>query len=585
MENDGYSDEATPDYDLDLAQISKKDWERAQAIRETIDDLLALPKQTRADVATAAGKHEISIAWMYRLIKKYKAIGKTSCLVPQKKDGGRGKGRIPKKHEQLIQAAINEHYLIKKSLKPSKVYKKYKHECKRHNLKPVAPNTFRERIRQLPARTVTKHQQGGKAARDKFDPSVGKFPRPKWPLDVVQMDHTPANIIVVDPETREPIGRASLTIAEDMYSRAVLGYVISLEAPSATTVALALAHAVVPKTAMLRDKGINAKLPMYGKMAVLHVDNGPDFWSDALNMGCLEHGIDIIYRPIKHPKFGGTVERILRTLNDELNTLDGTTKSNIFDRGEYDSDGEACLSLDELEHYLVLAIQIYHNEVHSELLMPPALAWREGIEGVDNKPGRGQPRRVHNERRFLIDFLPLIERSIQRYGFQWDYIRYYDDVLRQFIDREDKRKFIIRRDPRDISKIYFYCPDSKQYYEIPYRNMEHPTVTLHEWKAARNRLKAKGVNAEDEDLVFQSIEEANQVLQQARDKTKKARRDKARKQAAEKSRRMLPPEADHASKRTSAAPIPELDIGPAKADNFDFNATFDDIDSDFLGED
>ena len=62
--------------------------------------------------------------------------------------------------------------------------------------------------------------------------------------------------------------------------------------------------------------------------------------------------------------------------------------------------------------------------------------------------------------------MPYEERTVQRHGIVIDEIPYYDDVLRPWINATDprdatgkrKRKFIIRRDPRDLSRIYFYDP-------------------------------------------------------------------------------------------------------------------------------
>ncbi|WP_417461212.1 hypothetical protein [Kordiimonas sp.] len=59
---------------------------------------------------------------------------------------------------------------------------------------------------------------------------------------------------------------------------------------------------------------------MFGKMDVLHVDDGPDFKSEALKRGCDEHGIVLVHRPVKHPKYGGTVERLFKTLNEQIHT-------------------------------------------------------------------------------------------------------------------------------------------------------------------------------------------------------------------------------------------------------------------------
>lgn len=62
------------------------------------------------------------------------------------------------------------------------------------------------------------------------------------PLDIVQIDHTRGHVTVVDPVTRLPIGRPTLTVAIDVNTRIVMGFYLSLEAPSLTAVALCLTH-------------------------------------------------------------------------------------------------------------------------------------------------------------------------------------------------------------------------------------------------------------------------------------------------------------------------------------------------------
>jgi putative transposase len=48
------------------------------------------------------------------------------------------------------------------------------------------------------------------------------------PLDVVQMDHTIADVFIVDPESRHCIGRPTLTVAIDVATRCILGTCLSL---------------------------------------------------------------------------------------------------------------------------------------------------------------------------------------------------------------------------------------------------------------------------------------------------------------------------------------------------------------------
>jgi putative transposase len=58
----------------------------------------------------------------------------------------------------------------------------------------------------------------------------------------VQMDHTKVDVTVVDPITRLPVGRPTLTLAIDVATRMAIGFHLSLDPPSLTAVALCLTH-------------------------------------------------------------------------------------------------------------------------------------------------------------------------------------------------------------------------------------------------------------------------------------------------------------------------------------------------------
>ena len=102
---------------------------------------------------------------------------------------------------------------------------------------------------------VVRRREGDQAARP-LEPAAGVAPQPQRPLDLVQIDHTPIDLIVVDESAREPVGRPYLTLAIDVFSRCVVGMVVTLEAPSATSVGLCLAHAVTDKRPWLERLGI-----------------------------------------------------------------------------------------------------------------------------------------------------------------------------------------------------------------------------------------------------------------------------------------------------------------------------------------
>jgi transposase InsO family protein len=138
---------------------------------------------------------------------------------------------------------------------------------------------------------------------------------------------------VVDERHRMPIGRPYLTVAIDVFSRCIVGLVVTLEAPSALSVGLCLANMVTDKRPWLERLAVEATWPMSGKPAEIYVDNAAEFKSEALRRGCDQHGIKIEWRPPGEPHFGGIVERVIGTLMEMVHELPGTTFSNTQQRG------------------------------------------------------------------------------------------------------------------------------------------------------------------------------------------------------------------------------------------------------------
>lgn len=89
---------------------------------------------------------------------------------------------------------------------------------------------------------VAQAREGTGAARS-LRAAGGTPPAVAGLLEQVQVDHhTVIDVIVVDERDRLPIGRPYLTVAIDVCSRCLLGMVVTLEAPSAVSVGLCLAH-------------------------------------------------------------------------------------------------------------------------------------------------------------------------------------------------------------------------------------------------------------------------------------------------------------------------------------------------------
>jgi putative transposase len=301
--------------------------------------------------------------------------------------------------------------------------------------------------------------------------------------------------------------------------------------------------------------------PMSGKPKLLYLDNAAEFKSEALRRGCEQHGIQLDYRPPGQPHYGGIVERIIGTamqmIHDEL---PGTTFSNPGQRGEYDSEKKATLTLRELERWLALAVGSYHASVHGSLFQPPAARWAEAAARV------GVPAVVTRATAFLVDFLPVIRRTLTRTGFVIDHIHYYADALKPWIARRNHLPaFMIRRDPRDISRIWVLEPAGQHYLEIPYRTLSHPAVTLWEQRQALAKLRQQGRDQVDESALFRMIDQMREIVSTAQKATRKARRDADRRQHLK------------ASARPDKPVQPDAGVADPQADNLPPAKPFDQI--------
>ena len=279
-------------------------------------------------------------------------------------------------------------------------------DCDAAGLKPPSRKAIRARVSARSLRELVKARDGTKAARQTFAP-VGPGLRPSHPLAIVQIDHTKVDIQLVDDLARAVVGRPWLTLVLDVFSRSVLGFYLSFDAPSAAGVALAVGQAVLAKPEWLGERGLDLAWPMHGIPRSLHLDNGKAFHSKALRRGCQRHGIRIDYRPPATPRFGGYIERLMGTLMTRVHALPGTTSSNVAARGDYPAEQKAILTLREFERILALEILgPYHNEMHSALGTTPAAAWAAGVAAHAARP-------PVDPAAFVLDFLPFEERVVR----------------------------------------------------------------------------------------------------------------------------------------------------------------------------
>lgn len=519
----------------DLAAVEQAGWHEAER-RGAMLRALAAGRCRRNDAAAAAAALGLSTRQVYALVRRLRASGGLlTALLPRKPNGGRGRSRLAAAVEAIIGAVIGEVWLDRQQRSIADAALEVRRRCLAAGLKAPAPSTVYRRIVALDPEATVRRRRGYDAARV-FAPVGPSSLVASRPLAVVQMDHTPVDLVIVDERHRRPIGRPYLTVAIDVYSRCVVGFCLTLDPPSSVSVGLCLTHAVLPKEAWLAERGVEASWPVLGLPAVLHVDNAPEFHGEALQRGCLQHGIELDHRPVARPHYGGIVERLIGSLMQLVHRLPGTTFSNPTERGSYPSEDKACLTLAELERWVTLAITgLHHRRLHSGIGTPPIVRWREGLARPPALPA--------DPKRFLIDFLPVVRRRLRRQGVVVDAITYDSPALRLLTRPGADDRLLIRRDPRDLSRIHVFDAALDAYQEVPYRTLSRPPITLWEHREASRALRAAGRAQVDEAAIFATVERMRAVAAEAACQSKAARRRQERlpKMAGAEALRLAPP--------------------------------------------
>ncbi len=525
---------------LDLDEITSENWQIAKSRYEKIKPLLEMESPGRKKVEARAKEVGVHPSTLYAWLKKYKSFRVTAALIPYKRGWREGNLRISPEAEKIITASINEYYLTPERPTVSSTIEDIQIRCREKGIPSPSDATIRARIANISEKKRLKERGEIEKYKQKFTATPGSFPGANYPLSIVQIDHTPVDIELVDDEYRKAIGRPWITVAIDVYSRMITGYYLSFDAPSGTSVAMCLSHSILPKDEWLSLYNIKNPWPVWGKPQTIHVDNGPDFRADNLELSCTQHGIHIHFRKVKVPRYGGHIERLLGSIMKKTHNIPGSTFSSIQEKGEYKSETKAVFTKSEYEEWLLnLFTGYYHTRIHKGLGIPPNRKWEIGIFGNTEEDGIGIRPYPADRLSLQLDFLPAFRRTVQTFGVTIDGLKYYAEPLRTWINYTDpktktKKQLVFRRDPRDISSLWFFDPKLKQYFKIPFANLSLPPMSIWELREAKEKLKQEGIKHTNEHQILDTVILLRELVDKAKEKTKKARRQAQRRKEHEK---------------------------------------------------
>ncbi len=520
---------------VELGEVMNEAWESAKAKWDVVNEVQSAGGGVAAvdEAALGAG---VDRATVYRWIKIFEKRGLVSDLYRKRRTDS-GVKRLKEEVETILNSVIVNYHLTEERRRVSATYKELERLCKIANEVPPSIETLKARIGEIePAQAA--RARGDSKRVHKLRLNRGRINGADYPYGLIQIDHTLVDIQLVDEVDRIPIGRPWITIAIDVFSRMLSGWYISFDPPGTLGTGMCLSNAFLHKQKWMSELGVDYRYPCQGIPTIIHCDNAKEFRGNTLRHACDKYGSKLKFRNVKKPQHGAHIERLNGTLMREIHSLKGTTFSNSGEKGDYDSAKNASMTLKEFELWFAnLVLGDYHNRPHSGVNdEAPLHRYTKGIVG-DNGARAGSVAVATDEEELYYDFLPMEFLTVQQYGLQWDLIQYTHDVLRRWVGAMDpqhpnrKRKFIFRRDPRDISAVFFFDPEARKYFRIPYRNLANPHISIWELKAIRKYLDEVGKEEVDEAAIFRARNEMRRIEEAAAAKTEKTRRSRAQTQA------------------------------------------------------
>jgi putative transposase len=315
-----------------------------------------------------------SLSTLARWVKSYVISGgDVTALAPQHNRKGSRQKKFSMEVENVITRALRDDFL--KLERPS--VKQIHCNVIGRAIEEAAPavptslpsvRTIHRRVKELDPYICALKRYGPQYA-DKHFRAAGASLEASRLMEMVMIDGHQMDVLVIDSDTGEVLGRPFLVCLFDVLTRCVVGWYISLLPFCATTALGAI-------------KDMCSRDPLAGPGGVAEAitpDNGPDLASAALRNLCKKVGMHINPAKTYCPNDKAHLERFFRTLNEQLiHLIQGTTFSSPAQRGEYDSTDKATISLQKLRELFENWVEnVYHCGIHSGTGRAPALFWRD----------------------------------------------------------------------------------------------------------------------------------------------------------------------------------------------------------------
>ncbi|UCV09418.1 integrase catalytic domain-containing protein [Dechloromonas denitrificans] len=372
-------------------------------------------------------------------------------LIPKISQRGNRERRLDEAVIKIMDDVIDEHYAVEDGWSITACSGEVTNRCNERGLLPPSEVALRDQIKRRHQHDLVVVREGEKAAYSDSEfywRIDGATPRHgERPFEIGHIDHTELDLQFRGSRKGEKMGKAWLSVLIDAWSRMILAWVITFDAPSYRT-CMTLIRACIKR---------HGRIPR-----TIVVDKGAEFQSIYFEtlLGRLECHKKT--RPGSKPRFGSIIERFFG-MNDEqfVHCLRGNNVALQTPRSMSKSHDPRELSVwtlpDFREAFDGYLDQVYGEMEHSALGMSPKAAMSIGLA----QSGLRRHTLIPNTRDLLILCLPSTRKGTAKIdasrGVKIGYIYYWCPAFRN--PKLARADVPVRYDPNDKSVAMVWLKD------------------------------------------------------------------------------------------------------------------------------
>lgn len=473
----------------DLDEKSKNEAIRRYKLLEPVIKGEVLPSEIKDYLKTIDG--QVKKSAFYEWKKRWERTEDIRALVALR-SGPKG-SRIPKDVSEILDGAI-DHYLENYAYQGLKytmedIYSEFTLRIDEENfnreneelLKYVSRSKLRRRFMELvDIYKIDLPKKGSVLAKLKRDGSKEEVIATR-PLQRVEIDWTPVDVMLIDPSDLKP-KRPNLIYAIDKCTGMPMGFFVTFKPVDSMALKQCLIHLIMPKS-YIKDLYplVENQWGAFGIPHTIVVDNASVNDSYEFEEACLQIGVkEIQFCKIDAGHQKGTIERAFRKLNTLfIHNLKGTTFSNFIEKGRYDSQKNACITIQGFIYMAHIAmVDLVANSYDSRRGNSPHNLWIQGMEA--NKRLMLQiPRSIDSLKIILMGGSEL--RKIQPQGVVIQNEYFYSIELMELKNTLEKfkrgdEKVRVRFDLSDMRKVYVYDPINNRYLTADFTGLNRKKV-------------------------------------------------------------------------------------------------------------